>query len=163
MEKDKVDYDHDKDEKDFYVGMTYDFKPIRASKRKDERNKKLYVSSLDFGWESPRQYVSCANSSIAQQFKTGEKSLMPYQIDCTRPNRITAENYYKTHYKAQVIPIEDERVRGHNYMEYSSWVQPSKIDFRILSQPDTLWREYVWRGSCQPGLFWENSFKNLNS
>ena len=94
----------------------------------------MYVTSADFGWEPPRQIVSCANSSISQQFKSGKKSLLPYQIDCTRANKLTAENYYKIHHKIPIIPIEDDLVLGHNYMDFSSWVEPSKLDFRILSQ-----------------------------
>jgi len=134
LEKDKIDYDDDKDERNFYIGMTYDFKPIQAKKKRDEKDKKLYFSSADFGWEAPRQIVSCANSSISQQFMGGEKSLMPNQIDCTRPNKLTAENYYKVHHKIPVIPLEDQAVRGYNYMDFSNWVEPSKIDYRILSQ-----------------------------
>ena len=134
LDKDKVDYDKDKDDRDFYTGIQYDFRPRKAKKDNDERKKKAYVSDVDFGWEVPRQVVSCANSSISQQFKTGKKSLMPFQIDCRRPNKLTAENYYKTHYKAQIIPIEDHLVRGHNYLNYTNWVEPTKIDYRILSQ-----------------------------
>ncbi len=119
---------------DFYTGITYDFRPIEAQKRLDEHQHREYVSASDFGWESPRQYAACANSSISQKFKSGPKSLMPFQISCTRPNKITAENYYKTHYSVPVIPIEDHYVRGHNYMDYSNWVEPTKIDQRILSQ-----------------------------
>ena len=132
--KDKVDYDRDKDDKDFYTGIQYDFKPIQAKKTVDERKRKAYVSDVDFGWEAPRQTVSCANASISQRYKTGVKSLRPFQISCTRPNKLTAENYYRTHYNAQIIPIEDHLVRGSNYLDYSNWVEPSKIDFRILSQ-----------------------------
>lgn len=134
MDEDKVDYDRDKNDDDYYIGLQYDFRPRKAKREYMERKKKAYVSDVDFGWESPRQVVSCANSSISQQFKTGKKSLMPFQIDCTQPNKLTAENYFKTHYKAQVIPIEDHHVRGYNYLSFSDKIEPSKIDYRILSQ-----------------------------
>jgi hypothetical protein len=136
LEKDKVDYDVDKDDKDFYIGMQYDFKPKKgtAAKKKDKKDKKLYFSNADFGWESPKQTVSCANSSISQQYKTGDKSLKPYQIDCNKPNLLTAENYWKTEHKIPIIPLEDHMVLGANYMDYTNWVEPTKIDFRLLSQ-----------------------------
>lgn len=123
----KVDYTDD----DFYIGVSYEDR--RRVKPRPEP-KKRYFSAVDFGWEAPKQIVSCANASISQKWKGGEKSLMPYQIQCNRPNKLTAENYYKTHYKAQVIPLEDYVVRGANYMQYSNTVHPTKVDYRILSQ-----------------------------
>jgi len=95
---------------------------------------KSYVTDYDFGFEGPTTYISCANSSIAEKWKTGKKSLLPYQIGCNKPNKLTAENYYKVHNKIQVIPIIDYHIRGHNYMEYINSMSPYKIDYRILSQ-----------------------------
>ena len=88
------------------------------------RLEKAYITAADFGWDSPPQAVSCSNSSIAQKYKSGNKTLLPYQIGCGHPNKLTAENYYKTHYKMQVVPIEDYHVRGANYMDYNTYPTP---------------------------------------
>ena len=127
-----VDYDQDKQErnKEFAIKLTYEDKPIYKRKKPE----KEYVNASDFGWEAPIQAISCANSSISQKFKSGKKNLLPYQISCNKPNKFTAENYYKTHYKTQIVPIEDYKVRGFNYMNYRNSVQPHKADVRILSQ-----------------------------
>lgn len=127
-----VNYNDDKANSGFYIGMQYEFEPLKG--KKGEKMKKIYVTDNDFGWDAPSKGVGCANSSISQQYKTGNKSLLPNQIDCRRPNKLTAENYYKTHYKKQVIPIEDYRVRGYNYQDFTDKVQPGKLDIRILSQ-----------------------------
>ncbi len=130
-DSDEVDYDNTPvDKKDFYMGLSYEDRRQRQPKKSE----KLYIGHADFGWEAPRQVVSCGNSSISQKWKPGEKSLLPYKIQCNKPNKITAENYYKTHYKAMVVPIEDYTVRGWNYQDFSNTVHPGKIDFRILSQ-----------------------------
>lgn len=143
---DIVDYDNSENNKlqDFTMQLTYkdhDLNTVRNNKvdklnvkNHTEKDRKLYVTSADFGLEAPRQFVSCANSSIAQKWRSGKYSLLPSQISCNKPNKIQAEDYYKTFYKAQIIPLEDHLVRGHNYMNYSNYVAPWKVDFRILSQ-----------------------------
>jgi hypothetical protein len=127
-----VDYDRDLAKEDeFSIQVTYGDPAIRTM----PKNKKKYVSDVDFGWDPPKQFVSCANSSIAQRYKTGKKHLLPFPISCDEPNKLTAENYYKTHYAAQIIPIEDTHVRGYNYLEYTN--RPSPYQFKnlfILSQ-----------------------------
>lgn len=108
---------------------------------------KSWINAQDFGdslsnnvndvREAPAQYVSCANASIAEQYKTGEKSLLPYQIACGYPNKLTAENYYKTFYKKHVVPIEDYRVKGYNYQDFNTYPTPYQTrQMRILS-PNT--------------------------
>ena len=99
-----------------------------------QKDGKSYATDYDFGFEAPPHYVSCANSSIAQKWKTGKKSLLPYQIGCDKPNKLTAENYYKVRNKIPIIPIIDYHIRGSNYMNYINKVSPYKIDHRILSQ-----------------------------
>jgi hypothetical protein len=98
LKKDSVDYDVDVDDTDFYIGAQYDFKPKKGTKINDKKNKKKYFSDIDFGWSPAREVVACANSSIAEKYKTGKKSLQSYQISCDKPNLLTAENYYKTEY-----------------------------------------------------------------
>ena len=103
---------------------------------KQEKNEKTFMTPVDFGWEAPTQYVSCANSSIAQRFKTGDKPLLPNQISCDAPNKLTAENYYKVH-AGQIVPMEDQNIKGYNYEEYSNAVNPFLIrNLKILS-PNT--------------------------
>jgi len=99
-----------------------------------QKDGKSYLTAYDFGFEGPTNYVSCANSSIAEKWKTGKKSLLPYQIGCNKPNKFTAENYYKVYNKMQIIPMTDYHIRGHNYMKYINSASPYKIDYRILSQ-----------------------------
>lgn len=113
--------------------MVSDDPPIETYRK--GRLEKAYITALDFGWDPPKHYVSCANSSIANQYKTGNKSLLPNQVSCGNPNKLTAENYYKTHYRMQVVPIEDYHVRGANYMDYVSFPTPYQTRYmRILSQ-----------------------------
>lgn len=122
QKKDNVD--------DFSIQLSYNHEPDKPT----PTDPKAYISAGDFGFEAPRQFLSCANSSIAHKWKTGNKSLLPYKIACNQPNKLTAENYYKTHYKAQIIPLEDYKVRGHNYMDYSNSAGAYSTDKRILSQ-----------------------------
>jgi len=124
-----VDYDKPKIDDDFYIGVIHG-EPRQLT---EKLNKNKYLTSADFGWDAPFPTVSCANSSINDRFKTGPKQLLPSQISCGYPNKLTAENYYKTHYRAQVIPLEDYLVRGANYEEYSDSVHPTKTNVRILS------------------------------
>jgi len=134
--KNIVDPDTKKDDAlDYTIQMKY-VDHINAKPQKDikEKDKKAYVTASDFGLEAPRQVVSCANSSISQKWRTGKNSILPYKIYCEGPNKIQADDYYKTHYKAQIIPIEDHLVRGHNYGDYSNWVSPYNMEIRILSQ-----------------------------
>lgn len=116
---------------DFSIQVKYGDPSIKQNIRNDKK----YVTDIDFGWSPPKQYVSCANSSIAQRYKTGKKYLLPFQVSCEKPNKLTAENYYKTHYKGQIIPIEDYMVKGYNYLEYTNTVNPYQLrDLKILSQ-----------------------------
>jgi hypothetical protein len=101
---------------------------------KRDQDIKKAICSDDFGWEAPNQYVSCANSSIASQYKKKEKRLLPFKIDCAKPNKLTAENYYKTVYNKFVIPIEDYNIRGYNYQEFGDYPTPYQVNgMRILS------------------------------
>ena len=132
----KKDKDNDKDrckiieDEMGHPRIIYPSKPVERV----QKDGKVYVTDYDFGFEAPPHYVSCANSSIAQKWKTGKKSLIPYQISCDKPNKFTAENYYKVKHKIPVIPIIDYHIRGANYMNYINKVSPYKIDRRILSQ-----------------------------
>jgi hypothetical protein len=107
-----------------------DKKKIDDSKVKIEDS---YVTSIDFGWNAPFPLVSCANSSISEKYKTGPVKLLPMQIACGFPNKLTAENFYKTQYEATPIKLEDYMVRGANYLEYSSYIHPTNLNVRILS------------------------------
>lgn len=102
-------------------------------KRKQFYDTKKYISSLDFGTQYPDETVSCANSSINAKYLARGKHLLPYEIACNKPNKIQAEEYYKTKYNKQIIPLEDRLVRGYNYGDYSDTASPYKIDERILS------------------------------
>lgn len=97
---------------------------------------KSFVSSNEFGWDAPWPIVSCANSSISSRFKSGPKQLLPYQLSCPTANKISAENYYKTHFQAMPIGLNDIAVRGANYMDYNKFPNPVKMvsQTRILSQ-----------------------------
>lgn len=133
--KEKLDKDKcalSDDDKKFTMQVTNNDPEEKETK---ERLDKAYITANDFGWEYPGNYVSCANSSIADKYKTGKKSLKPSQISCAAPNKLTAENYYKTHFKRQVIPIEDYHVRGYNYGDFTDYPTPyATRDMRILSQ-----------------------------
>jgi hypothetical protein len=113
--------------------MVTDDPPLE--KYRKARLEKAYITAGDFGWDGPPLAVSCANSSIAEQYKSGNKKLLPNQVGCGHPNKLTAENYYKTHYKMQIVPIEDYVVRGANYLEYADYPTPYQTrNMRILSQ-----------------------------
>lgn len=126
-----VDYDKNPNNgDDFSIMVAHGRPPVKV-----KRDDKVFMSSADFGFDPPKQYVSCANSSIAEQYKQGDKSLLPFDISCNKPNKLTAENYYKTHYKRQIAPLEDYSVRGYNYLNYTNTVDPNLINrLRILSQ-----------------------------
>lgn len=125
-----VDYDQQQDKDSEFKIMVVNGEPKRVD---DKKNEKSYITATDFGWDAPFPMVSCGNSSIDRRFKTGKTKLLPYQINCGFPNKITGENYYKT-YQAMPIKIEDQMVKGANYMEYTDYVHPSKLNIRILSQ-----------------------------
>lgn len=93
-----------------------------------------YICNSDFGWRGPPQYVSCANSSVADKFKSGATHLYPRQISCGYPNNLTAENYYKT-YNVHDIPFWGSKdYNGYNYLDYGSFAMPMDvINMRILS------------------------------
>jgi hypothetical protein len=99
----------------------------------DNKDKKAFVTDIDFGQDKPYPVVSCSNSSIINSLTTGPMKLLPGQIECSLPNKLTAENYYKTHYNARSIPMENQYVRGANYMQYSDTPSPYTTN-RILSQ-----------------------------
>lgn len=93
-----------------------------------------YITKTDFGWDQQFPVVSCSNSSINERLQTGEKQLLPSRIACNKPNKLTAENYYKTHFMAMPIPLTDYGTKGHNYDAYSQYIHPTKLNHRILSQ-----------------------------
>lgn len=97
------------------------------------KDTKAYITNVDFGQDKPYPVVSCSNSSITNSLTTGPMQLLPSQLECSLPNKLTAENYYKTHYNARSIPMDDYAVRGANYMDYSDTPNPY-ANTRILSQ-----------------------------
>ena len=94
------------------------------------------MTDIDFGASgSVKQSVSCSNSSINHAMKSGPLQLLPSQISCDQPNKLTAENYYKTKFNMRSIPMHNEYlVKGANYQEYTDFVDPNKSNIRILSQ-----------------------------
>ena len=126
----KVDYDKEKDNNEYSIKVVHG-EPKRVD---DTKKEKSFITAHDFGWDAPFPTVSCSNSSIDDRYKTGPKKLMPYEISCGYANKLTAENFYKTHFLAQAIPLEDYVVRGANYMEYTDFVHPTKLNVRLLSQ-----------------------------
>lgn len=129
-EKDKVDVNNKKE--DNYTIQIVNGEPkSNAGKLQFEKS---FITATDFGWDNPFPVVGCANSSIDSRFKSGPKRLLPRDISCGFPNKLTAENYYKTHYMAEIAKLEDTHVRGANYMEYSEYVHPTMSNIRILSQ-----------------------------
>lgn len=126
-----VDYDTDASkQQDYSIQVSYGREPI-----KEEKETKTFMTPSDFGWDTPRQAIGCSNSSIANRFKTGDHPLVPYQVACSGPNKLTAENYYKTQYRAQSIPIEDYHIRGYNYQDFASFAPPTQWSkLKILSQ-----------------------------
>lgn len=127
-ERDIVDYDVPSEKDDPTMMVVHGRPPVKNTK-----DDKTFMTPSDFGWEAPTQYVSCSNASIAQRFKTGEKHLLPNQVSCDKPNKLTAENYYKVN-AAQIVPIEDQQIKGYNYESYSNSVNPYLIrNLKILS------------------------------
>jgi hypothetical protein len=91
------------------------------------------ITQNDFGWDHEFPVKSCSNSSITNRLRTGPKQLLPSRIACHLPNKLTAENYYRTHYMAMPIPLEDAKVKGSNYEEYSKYIHPTRLNLKILS------------------------------
>jgi len=128
-----VDYDKYKEDDDFYIGLTYN--SDYPKKFRKEKEAKKFILQHDFGWEPPVNYVGCSNSSIAERYKTGDKQLIPYKVACGHPNKITAENYYLTHYRAKSVPMDNHMVKGFNYDLYATYPTPQQTkNMRILSQ-----------------------------
>lgn len=119
------------DKDDNFTMMVVHGEPKPVPIKKHPRN---YICASDYGWESPFPTVSCSNSSIDSRFKTGPKQIIPGHIACGSPDCLTAENYYRTHFEAPIARLEDYRVRGWNYMDFSSNPHPTKANIRILSQ-----------------------------
>lgn len=126
---------------DYSIQLSYPYDRIINKKtnmhleqQKDKLNKRLYVSSADFGFEYPKQFVSCSNASVSQKWGNCKKRIVPSQLSCDLPNKISGEGYYRTRNKLYRIPLEDYQVRGYNYANYTNWVSPYKIHERILSQ-----------------------------
>lgn len=126
----KVDYDKEKDNSKYSITVIHG-EPKYVPEKKESKS---YITASDFGWDAPFPTVSCANSSIDDKYKSGPKKLLASQIGCGYPNNLTAENYYRTHYMAQAVKIDDYPIRGHNYNEYSDFVHPTKLNVRLLSQ-----------------------------
>lgn len=97
-------------------------------------NSKEYISSLDFGMQFPDDIMACANTSINYKFIAKGTKLLPNQISCDKPNKIQAEEYYRTKYNKEVIPLEDRITRGYNYDQYSNSPSPYAIDDLILTR-----------------------------
>jgi hypothetical protein len=121
---------------------TNNYKQIKEEILSDPNNNKFtdddILTDADFGHDSnyaPNRYVACANSSIGGRYKGGKKRIYPYRINCNNPNKLTAENYYKTFYNKFVIPIEDYNIKGFNYLNYTSYPTPRQVNnLKILSK-----------------------------
>jgi hypothetical protein len=100
----------------------------------EPKNKNAYKTDINFGQDKPYPSVSCSNSSIINSLKTGPMQLLPDQIECNKPNKLTAENYYKSLYNPRSIVMYNNMVKGSNYMDYTNTVAPEKLNTRILSQ-----------------------------
>jgi hypothetical protein len=100
----------------------------------EPKNKNAYKTDINFGQDNPYPVVSCSNSSIINSLKTGPMQLLPDQIECSKPNKLTAENYYKSLYNPRSIVMDNNMVKGANYMDYTNTVAPEKLNTRILSQ-----------------------------
>lgn len=96
----------------------------------EDRN---YVCNSDFGFRAPSQHVSCSNASISDKFTYGKEPIIPNQIACGSPNKLTAENYYKT-FDPRLIPMDPMHVKGYNYMAFDQNPSPYIAStMRILS------------------------------
>jgi hypothetical protein len=126
----KVEYDKELDKSKYNITVIHGEPKYVPSKK----NLKSYITASDFGWDAPFPTVSCSNSSIDDRYKSGPKKLLANQVGCGYPNNLTAENYYRTHYMAQAVKIDDYPVRGWNYNTYSDFTHPTKLNIRILSQ-----------------------------
>lgn len=118
-------------EHDFTLQYVEDGLPIQIANK--EEPKKI-ITPNEYSWIAPQPAVSCANSSINNRFLTGKKRILPYEIACGYPNKITYENYYKNNFMAWPAKLEDDVVKGANYLEYDKWPRPQKSNIRILSQ-----------------------------
>lgn len=106
--------------------------PCKNLKIKEQLKKEINKS--DFGANYPTEFLACHNASVSQKFRSHGKNLLPNQISCQSPNKIQADEYYKINSDKMSVPLEDRYVRGYNYGDYSSAVEPTKIDIRILSK-----------------------------
>ena len=97
-----------------------------------------YITAGDFGsMAAPTQYIACQNSNDLGNTNRAISCKDPVapHIPCNLPNKLTAENFYKTHYLGQIIPMDDYTTKGYNYWEYSDAVSPRTMRYqRILSQ-----------------------------
>lgn len=126
-----VDYDDNVHAGDDFHVMVVNGEP-KVDRSKEKRK---YITRSDFGFNGFREHVSCANASINEQYQFGNKSLLPSQLPCDQPNKLTAENYYKTQYKPIAIPMEDTAIRGSNVEDYINFISPEEVrGLRILSR-----------------------------
>jgi len=116
---------------DYTLQYVEDGIPIHLAN--NEEPKKI-ITPNEYSWIAPQPAVSCANSSINNRFLTGKTRILPYQIACGYPNKISYENYYKGNFMAWPAKLEDDEVKGSNYLEYERWPRPQKSNIRILSQ-----------------------------
>lgn len=116
---------------DYTLQYVEDGLPIHIANKEDP---KTIITKNEYSWIAPQPAVSCSNSSINNRFLTGKKRIMPYEIACGYPNKITSENYYKGNFMAWPAKLEDDEVKGANYLEYEKWPRPQKSNVRILSQ-----------------------------
>ena len=124
-----------KEQTDFSIQLTYN-KSTKPNPLTDinKKHPRSFVTAADYGWDAPFPTVSCSNSSIDDRYRTGPKKIIPNHISCGHPDSLTAENYYRTHFEAPVAYLEDYRVRGWNYNQFSDFPHPTKSNIRILSQ-----------------------------
>ena len=90
-------------------------KIINSDKKSNSDNCKNIISNgFESNTKNPKQIIRNKNS-------------------CDLQNKFTDGHFYKT-FLAETIPLEDYAVRGSNYMEYTDFVQPTKLNVRLLSQ-----------------------------
>lgn len=119
---DNVDYDS-------YKNQTVGGKNNKSKTNIDENR---YVSNIDYLRHDNKIKVSCNNKSISNKHKPVK---IPKRDSCDQPNKLTAENYYKTYYTGQKIPMGISEYEAHNYDKFENYAVPEQIStLRILTR-----------------------------
>lgn len=122
--------------------------PVQEEAVTGNKDPYSYKSRIDFGTTSPRIPVSCSNSSINERYLYNPHQLLASSVPCSFDNYQTAENYYKMIRGINMYKV-DGSVKGHNYADYSDYVDPLNMNPRILAQNTKGLPPY------------ENAYKNL--